>query len=374
MTRLARYIFDEAFRPFVFFVVALAAIVWLSQSLRYVNVIVDQGQSAGTFFYLIVLMLPSLMIFVFPAALLFATFYALFRLQSDSELIVVSAAGQSKFVIAWPLMALALLVAAMHLTVNLYLMPLGQRTLKDRIFEIRGDLVSNVLREGQFTTPSDGLTVYVRERSGANSARGILVHDNRDPAKATTYMAESGDIQPSEAGPRFVLSSGNVQRIEAPGRISTLQFDRYVIDLAPFQKGERADQRGTQERYLNELLDPADAAALSEDRRNNYIAEAHERLSAPLYSFVFVLIPAATILAVGSARRSISLQIGLAALIALAIRMVGLGARGAVSGDPSLWPVLYAVPILGTVLALVWLSGVRLWRRAPGLPPAGAAA
>ena len=49
MTRLGRYIFDEAFRPFVFFMAALAAIVWLSQSLRYVNVIVDQapGQSPG---------------------------------------------------------------------------------------------------------------------------------------------------------------------------------------------------------------------------------------------------------------------------------------------------------------------------------------
>ena len=197
------------------------------------------------------------------------------------------------------------MAALLHLAVNLYLMPLGQRTLKDLMYQIRGDLVSNVLREGQFTTPSDGLTVYVRERSGASSARGILVHDNRDPLTATTYMAEAGEIVPSDAGPRFVLVNGNVQRVEAPGRIATLQFDRYVIDLAPFQKGERGDDRGTQERYLGELLDPG--ASVAPDRRRNYFADAHERLSSPLYSFVFVLIPAAAILAVGSARRSIGL-------------------------------------------------------------------
>ncbi len=371
--RLARYIFDEAFRPFVFFTAALTAIVWLSQSLRYVNVIVDQGQSAGIFLYLIVLMLPSLMIFVLPAALLFATFYALFRLQTDSELVVVAAAGRSRFTVAMPLMALALVVALLHLAVNLYLMPLGQRTLKDRMFEIRGDLITNILREGQFTTPSDGLTVYVRERTGPGSARGILVHDNRDPAAATTYMAEAGEITDSDAGPRFLLVNGNVQRIEGPGRIATLQFDRYVIDLAPFQKGERADQRGTQERYLPELLNPPDAANLSEQKIRSYFADAHERLSSPLYSFIFVLIPAAAILAAGSARRSIAWRIGLAALIALTIRMAGLGVRGVVGNNNDLWPLLYIVPIVGIGLAAVWLSGWT-WSKPSREPPAEAAA
>ncbi|BCW89646.1 hypothetical protein sos41_28120 [Alphaproteobacteria bacterium SO-S41] len=373
MTRLGRYIFDEAFRPFVFFVAALAAIVWLSQSLRYVNVIVDQGQSAGMFFYLIVLMLPSLLIFVLPAALLFATFYALFRLQGDSELVVISAAGRSRFAVAWPLVILAGLVALLHLAVNLYLMPLGQRTLKDRMFEIRGDLVSNVLREGQFTTPSDGLTVYVRERSGTNSAKGILVHDNREPAKATTYMAEAGEIVAGDAGPRFVLVNGNVQKIEAPGRIATLQFDSYVIDLAPFQSGERGSDRGLQERYLGELLNPQDPE-LKPERRRSLFAEAHERLSSPLYSFVFVLIPAATILAAGSARRSIALRIGMAALIALAVRMAGLGVRGAVGNNNDLWPLLYIVPLLGIAFGIVWLSGFSSRRRIPAGPPAEAPA
>ena len=154
MTRIDRYLLRQLTIALIAVTVGLAALVWLTQSLRYVNVIVDQGQSAGMFIYLIVLMLPSLLIFVIPAALLFGVFYALYRLQSDSELIVLSAAGRSRLSVAWPLIVLALLAAALHLAVNLYLMPLGQRTLKDRMFEIRGDLITNILREGAFTTPS----------------------------------------------------------------------------------------------------------------------------------------------------------------------------------------------------------------------------
>lgn len=361
MTRLARYIFAEAFRPFVFFGVALTAIVWLSQSLRYVDVIVNQGQSAGIFLYLIVLMLPSLLIFVLPAALLIGTFYALYRLQSDSELIVLAAAGQSRLKIAYPLLLLGLLAAGMQLAVNLYLMPVGQRVLKDRMYQIQGDLASNILREGQFTTPSDGLTVYVRERSGSATARGILVHDNREPEKPTTYMAEVGEIVPSDAGPRFVLVNGSVQRRDEPSRVATLQFDRYVIDMAPFQRGERDNNRGTKERYLNELLAPPDAATLGDDRKRAYFAEGHDRLSSPLYNIVFVLIPAAAVLSAGSARRSIAMRVGLGAFVALSVRMVGLAIRGAVGGNPALWPFLYLAPVIGIIIGILWLAGVRFW-------------
>jgi lipopolysaccharide export system permease protein len=363
MPRLFRYIFMETGRPFLFFVGALAAVVWLSQSLRYVSVIVDQRQSAGTFLYLIVLMLPSLMIFTLPVALLLATCYALYRMQTDSELIVMSASGRSRYAVAWPLVALAAIACVAHFAVNLYLMPLGQRTLKDRMFEIRGDLITNLLREGQFTTPSDGLTVYVRERDSGGAAKGILVHDNRDAAKPVTYLAESGQIITSEAGPRFVLNTGNVQRVEGPGRIQSLTFDRYVIDLAPFQKEERDMARGSQERYLGELFDPPDRATLPERRLGILRAEAHERLSSPFYAFVFVLIAAAAILSTGSARRSVALRITLAAFVCLGFRLAGMASEGLVSRNPSLWFVLYLVPALGILTGLVWLSATPILPR-----------
>lgn len=374
MPRLFRYIFNETGRPFLFFVAALAAIVWLSQSLRYVSVIVDQGQSAGTFLYLIVLMLPSLLIFTLPVALLFAVFYALYRLQTDSELIVMSASGRSRYAVAWPLVALAAIGCLAHFAVNLYLMPLGQRTLKDRMFQIRGDIITNILREGQFTTPSDGLTVYVRERDGSDAAKGILVHDNRDATKPVTYLAQSGEIIPSEAGPRFVLMNGSVQRVEAPGRIQSLVFDRYVIDLAPFQKEERDMARGVQERYLDELFDPPDAATLTDQRKRILAAEGHERLSSPFYSFVFVLIAAAAILSTGSARRSVALRITLAAFVCLAFRLAGMASEGMVARNPGLWFVMYLIPLLGIATGLAWLSAVPVFARRPRPAPQEAAA
>ena len=54
--------------------------------------------------------------------------------------------------------------------------------MKDKVFDIRADIGAAILREGAFTTPSDGLTVFIRELAPSGEIRGILVHDNRDPA------------------------------------------------------------------------------------------------------------------------------------------------------------------------------------------------
>jgi lipopolysaccharide export system permease protein len=372
MNRIGRYIFLEALTPLLFFVAALTAIVWLSQSLRYVSVIVDQGQSALTFLYLISLMLPSLMIFVLPGALACAIFFAIYRLQSDSELVVMSAAGISRWRVIWPLMVLALLVAGLHLAINVWLMPAGQRTLQDRMFAIRGDLVQAVLREGQFTTPGKGLTIYVRERTGTREAKGILVHDNRDPAGPVTYMAERGEVIASDQGPRFLLANGSVQRIESEGRVTLLRFATYTIDLAPFQDTERSGARRSQERYIPELLNPPDAANLTQDRIDSLRADAHERLSSPLYSFVIVLIPAAFLLTAAGGRRGMGWRVAMAAATVLVVRMAGLALRGAVAETPALWPALYVFPLLAALVCALWISGARFGT--PSRAKAGAAA
>lgn len=356
MRGLSRYLFAEAFWPLLFFIGALTGIVWLSQSLRFFGVLIDQQQSAGTFFFLIGLIIPSILVFVLPGALACAAFYALFRLHADSELVVMSSAGISRLRIAAPFLALAALVAGGQWAINLYVNPLAQRTLRDLIFEIRGDIISNVLRPGQFTVAGSGLTVYVRERAGPRRALGILLHDSREAERPITYTAETGDIADTDEGPRFILTNGTVQRVEGEGRVATLRFERYVIDLAPFQAEARGADRGTPERYLGELFNPPNPETLTETRRNDMFAEAHDRLSSPLYSFLIVLLPVAAIATATSGRRSLGWRLAAAAGALIVIRVMGLGLRGFTANGPMLWPILYLFPAGVAAGLFLWLG------------------
>src|SRR5690606_5298316 len=87
---------------------------------------------------------------------------------------------------------------------------------------------------------------------------GILVHDNRDPAKPVTLVADSGVVQQAENGPQIVMFEGNRQEADREtNRVNVLYFDQYAVDLTAISsQNDRPVQREPKERFLSELLNP----------------------------------------------------------------------------------------------------------------------
>ena len=95
MNGITRYILRQALTIMLFVAVSFTAAVWLVQSLRLIDLIVNRGLSLGLFFYLAVLILPRLIDVVLPIAVFIAILFTYNRLMSESELIVMRAAGMS---------------------------------------------------------------------------------------------------------------------------------------------------------------------------------------------------------------------------------------------------------------------------------------
>jgi len=248
---------------------------------------------------------------------------------------------------------------------TLYLMPAGQRAMNDMVFDIRADIGAAILQEGVFTTPSEGLTVFIRNFDLSGQINGILVHDNRDPLRPLTYIAQSGTLVQTPDGARLIMQNGNIQQREDGGRrLSVLSFDRYVFDLDQYASPQRGTARETSERFLPELLYPefADRPEFEgqEALRNLYFAEAHNRLSVPLYCIAFALIALAATTAGHQTRSSYALRLLGASTGAAALRMIGYGAQGAVSHNPSLVVLLYLLPLVGAVIAVAVITQVPL--------------
>lgn len=361
MRPLFFYLLRQIVGPFLLFTLLLTLVVWMTQSLRLLDLVINRGQSATIFAYLTMLMLPSLLVVIAPIAFFGAALYALNKLNNDSELVVMWSAGVSRLQLALPILTAAAIVMTITYGCSLYLMPLGQRMMKDKVFEIRTDIGASILHEGAFTTPSDGLTVFIRELAPSGEIRGILVHDNREPARPVTYLAESGVLAQTQEGARLIMQNGNIERGESGGsRLSVLKFDRYVFDLDQYAGPQRASDRDTSERYLPELLNPQSVPDMQPVRRGVYLAEAHNRLSAPLYCIAFALIALAATVKGRMARASYALRLSGAALMGAALRLVGYGAQGMAAHDPQLTVLLYLLPLAGIAVAAAILNDVPL--------------
>jgi lipopolysaccharide export system permease protein len=127
--RLSVYVLQQMMGPVALFAFLLTGVVWLSQSLRLLDLVINRGQSAPTFVYLTMLLLPSLLVLILPIAYFAGTLYGLNKLNADSELVVMSACGQSRSQLAAPVMVAAVVAMMFTYLCSLYLMPLGQRTM-----------------------------------------------------------------------------------------------------------------------------------------------------------------------------------------------------------------------------------------------------
>ena len=355
MSRLSSYVLRQMVGPTALFTFLLTGVILLAESLTLLNVVINGGQSAPTFLYMTLLLLPSLLVIILPIAFFAGTLYSLSRLNTDSELVVMQAAGVSRAQLAQPVFVAAAIVMAATYLCALYLNPLGQRTLSDIQVDIRGDVGAALLTEGEFKTPAKGLTVFIHSMSGGDM-NGILVNDDSNRDRPITYLAERASLVRGPEGARLIMFNGLFQESHGKQLVS-VTFDRETFDLDRFSSTDRTTARKASERYLGELFSPAPAPGLTDANRKSFIADAHNRLSQPLYCIAFALIALAAVTRGRRARGANALRLTIASMSAAALRIAGYGVAGLALSQPWFNILFYIIPLLGAGLALAFLRG-----------------
>ena len=119
MTRLDRYIFRQLALALLAVTVGLAVLVWLTQSLRFIELVLDRGLSFLVFIELTGLLLPGFFAIILPITTFLVALFVYVRLSTDRELVVMRAAGLSQWRLARPAIALALFSMAACYALNL---------------------------------------------------------------------------------------------------------------------------------------------------------------------------------------------------------------------------------------------------------------
>lgn len=355
MTAISRYIFRQLVIAALFVAVALTLIVSLFGSLRFVDFIINRGLPISVLFELIAFRVPGFLTIVLPVATIAAILAVYNKLLNDSELVVMRAAGVSQLSVAAPGIVLALCVMAISFPLNLYVSPLMYSNFKAQQFSYRNAFGSILLQEGQFNTPSDQFTVYIRKREGPGELLGIFAHDARDPDKPVTYLAERGTATQTDQGMRVVMYNGSQQLLDREtGRLTLFYFDQYSLDLGILNRTDEVRWIEPQERFLGGLLRPGDSAN-DQFYATQLIAEGHRRITAPLYVLTYALVGLLALLVGDFNRRGQTVRI-LAAISAIVIlQLTGLSLFNLSRNTLAIVPLTYALPIVSSAVIAFFL-------------------
>lgn len=353
---ISRYIFRQTASALIMILVSLTLIVWLTSVLKEIKLLTSEGQTFFLFLKITGLAIPNLIVTVAPVAFLIASLHTLNRLNGDSELIVLSAAGASVWRLFTPYLFLAVLVSGSVVAANISLLPKAAKLLNDFASKVRADVLSQVLQPGEFNDLEAGVTFHMRAKGKDGELLGVVLRDERDPKMATTVVANRGVIFSEGGRASMELEDGQILRQEA-GKEDTqiIVFKTYAFDIGDLSPKGGVREPRPRERNMGELLFPDRSSAYFKNNQAGIRSEVHERLSAGVYAFAFTVI---ALLYLGRPKTTREGRAGVlftAFAICAVIRIVGIAGINLVGKNlGALW-LIYGVPAGAIVAGLLML-------------------
>jgi lipopolysaccharide export system permease protein len=362
MAAIDRYIFRTIFAGFLLILINLTLVIWITQILRQVDLITNQGQTILVFLRITGLLVPILMLVIAPIAIVIAVSYALTKLNGDSELVVMNAAGISPRRAFRPVLVSCIVVAVFVGYLSAYLAPWLQRQMALEVAKVRTDVVSNIVRPGAFTPVDRGLIFHIREKRGENQFQGVFIDDTRNPDEHITIIAEYGQIVKREDSDSafLVMRDGNIERRRTAERDPAIVvFDQYAFDLTRLAPAATVNI-GLREKYIWELAFPAADDPVMKASPPQFRVALHERIYEPLYPLAFGFIAFAILGFPRTTRQSRAVSM-FAVIAAVAGLRLGAFAGTAIAvGVPAMLAVVYALIALS-----IGLGAYIIWRGIP---------
>ena len=356
MKVVERYILRRASAVFIAALTWTLAIVWTTQVLGRIDLVTDSGQSAFTFFEVAALILPTVIPIVVPFALVIAVAQTLSTMNSDSELVVINAAGASRMTVIRPILLLAAFASVFSFVVDNFADPMARQRNRELIATSRADLLSLIIQEGTFRKVDNGLFVQVGERRPNGGLGGIFVADSREKDVDLVYYAKDGSFIERNDKQMLVMNDGVIHRKAPGGEVSVISFDSYAFDLSEFTAAANEVVMRPKDRSTSYLLNPQPTDMYYQRNPLSFTAELNRRFTEWLYPIAFALIALAV---AGDARSHREARIHpLITTIAIAMffRWLGFFVDSKVESVRWLGYVVYAIPVSASAIAIWFIA------------------
>ncbi|MDG1116680.1 MAG: LPS export ABC transporter permease LptF [Flavimaricola sp.] len=355
MGRFDRYLLSQLMVLFGFFALVLILVYWVNRAVSLFDQLVADGQTMGIFLTLSLLTLPGLIAIVLPLAAFAASLYVTNRMTAESELIVLQATGSSAYRLGRPVVIFGLIVAGLMSVLTHYLVPAAASEMNRRQAEIAQNATARFLQEGQFLSPTSGITLYIREITQAGELRDIFLSDTRARDESVIYTASSAYVVRTITGPQLVMIDGMAQALQRQSqRLITTSFKDLAYDIGTLVNLPDTTRRSSRELSTPELLSPT-PDLIEETRRTagQLVAEGHNRFAQAILGFVGPLIGFATLLIGGFSRFGVWRQVLAAIALVIVVKMIETITTNAVRVNPANWPLTYLAGLTGVAMALV---------------------
>jgi LPS export ABC transporter permease LptF/LPS export ABC transporter permease LptG len=378
MRILDRYIVREIVRHALLGLLIFTFVLFVPKLVRLMELFVRHSGSGSQILTLFLCIIPGLLVFTIPMAVLIGVLLGLGRMSMDSEIIALTALGISRKRILLPVGVLAVVGAALTLLTSIYLAPRSLRAFRDIETSLIASQISFQVQPRVFDERFPHLVLYINDVSASGAHwHGVFLFETGGESGSRITLAEDAIViaEPTLGKLELHLNSGTTHEFqrERPDQYSVTGFARsdWPIEFSSLASAkERA--LSIPERSFTDLL--RDRGPRWREAR----VELYQRLAFPFACIAFALIAVplgAQPRRGGRAAGSLLSVLIIAGYYLLFIVGAGMARQGVLPPFLGMWAANFILVLAGLALLprmerywsepspLTFLSRFMAWRR-----------
>lgn len=344
------YIFNQLFRATCIISMVLIGIMWLFQTIKLLELVVNKGAPIFDFLLMSITVIPLWLTIALPIAGFIAVNWVFHRILADRELTVMQAVGLSSAQLAKAPIALGVLLTSFLYFNSVFLLPTSFGTYKDLQFNLRNGIPVILLQDGVFTEVVPGLTMFIGSRSENNVVNDVFIQDTRTVDRTIILTAKNGKFVGEDNRPTLILANGQRSEMNSDGESGALLlFETHSLALT-------TNEKKPSERVANDMNEDSITNLLDVEKSPypeytfQRVAEGHYRIASPLLALALVM-TVITITLHRQLRRDLWLRRSLINISCCLGLIVGLIlARSWTITMPQLWMSVHAISILPIII------------------------
>lgn len=364
---ISRYLIGAIVPYFVSAWLLLSVILFVQQASRFSDIFFSVNIPSNLIWQLAAALIPNVIAFTCPMAALVGIVIGLTKLQGDSELVAIRAAGVGNLQILFPVALLGLLLSGFTFLVNLYGVPFASRLVRTVAMQTAIYKLESPIEPGVFNTEVAGYTIYVKDGDITDGEwKNIFIHtEDSKTGEVRLITSKQGRIDSSDQLSELVLEDG-ISTTITPDGDGTEKFVSEKIGEVRFAIKTRRDELVQRLSSSESSVEELGLSDLSDYARNR---EGKERLEAGILwqrrvllsvtPLIFAILGTVLVLRFNRGGRGFGAFVSLVSLITYYL-LAFLGEQLVRTGRISIFTGGF-LPVGVAFIAIIWFNfGVRL--------------
>jgi len=284
--KLGYYFIQEFLKNYLSILLAFGLIIWITQAVRLLDLIGEEGNSIKIYFLYILSILPKIFSRISIIIFFISFVVTISKFEEHNELRALWFSGLEKKKFINYLLKSTVIFVLILIIIRCFVVPHFSNYSRYLLLNTGVSAIGPLLKQNNFNNPLKKITIYVGKKNQINELEDIILFEDDSNIKKT-IVAKSGVVINENNKNLLVLVEGSIQEERKDKKISILDFDKTTLDLSQYSK-KTVDYYKFNEILFLELVKRANNK--NDAQLSNIVGELNDRIVMPLFIPSLVLL------------------------------------------------------------------------------------